>query len=111
MWPILYRWRDNNVLHSQLQTEKDIYERLEQTQRKDMLAQMLLRRIEMQIKSLEERIHGSKRKENSTRRHTSRLIQYVHETVRRLRDYKDRRINSIFQIPAKAILQAEACNQ
>ena len=99
------------MLHSQLQTEKDLYDRLEQTQRKDMLAQMLLRRINTEIKSIEDKIHGSERKKDAQCRHTKRLIQYVLEIVHRFRDNKDGRTDSLLQISLENVLQTQAGNQ
>lgn len=99
----------NTVLQSQLENERARYERLIKDERKDLLAQLVLKRMEREIVSLERLANGE---ENRHKSHQHRcaggFIRYVRQVMHRFRNYKERRHYPIFSIPASATLQTQA---
>jgi hypothetical protein len=98
-----------NMLHLQLETEIAIYNKLAQQNRKDAIARITLSKIEAKIKALQKVIHDQEARQiHSKHRDSHSIIYYVRQVMHRLRDYKNARDYSIFRVPTKAVLQAQA---
>lgn len=98
-----------DLLHLELETEIDFYNRLAQQNRRDAVAQITLNKIEAKIKALRKTINEKESRQiNSKRRDSHFIIYYVWQIMHRLRDYKNRGYHQIFRIPAKGILQTQA---
>jgi len=69
------------LLIDKLQNEKDLYAKRLSEGRKDLIATMLLRRIEQEIKRLEREIKDAKRKNEPTRERTSGFVCCIFQVV------------------------------
>lgn len=99
----------SSQLHSQLELEKIIFNNLLAEGRNDFIAHLVLTRVENNIKSLERQLDAKKvRKKSNEPKHSRGVIRYVRQALHRFRDYANRRYNSIFQVPASTVLQAQA---
>lgn len=97
------------MLHSQLENEISIYNKLINEGRKGIISHLLLSRQKKEIIILEDKIHEQTlRKESIKHKYPSRFIQYVWQIVYRFRNDKNRRNYSISAIPASATLQTQA---
>lgn len=97
------------MLHSQLENERAILQKMLRENRRDIVAQVVLRRIAKEIQSLQGRIDEKKdRKETSLHARACGFIYHVFQVVFRLRNYKDRWFRTIFNVYPQAILQTEA---
>lgn len=101
------------LLQLQLENEKAIYEKRKAENRNDPIALMLLKRIEIEINTLERLIDATQktRQKITEHRYPGRLIRYVREALHRFRYYKDRRHHSLPTLPARTTLQTQAGSQ
>jgi hypothetical protein len=101
------------LLYLQLQNEREIYEKRKAEGRTDLLASMLLKRIEKRIKTLERSIDAkTKTRQKITKLgYASRFARYVLKALYRSWNHKNRWHRSVFEISAKATLQAQAGTQ
>lgn len=79
----------HSLLQSQLENEREIYANLKKEGRKDYIAQMVLERIEKDIKRLEKKVNNVqenreiRRKESIKYRYTIKASQFFKEAFRR----------------------------
>ncbi len=96
----------NMLLQLQLDNELAIYATLTESARKDAIAQIVLNRLSLKINALQELIdEENNRKISAKHKHSYAIVCYVRQALHRLRNHKNGRNNSLFQIPAKDLLQ------
>lgn len=88
----------SDVLYIQLQQERDTRDKLISTGRTDVIATLLLQRIEFEIIKIEEQINGKGCKKRSNNRSTGGFMADVFKALYRPRDIKNRGDNTIFTV-------------
>lgn len=102
------------LLHSQLENEKKLFEKLASAGRKDLLAEMILKRVAREIVEIDKRIKDHEcatREKDSKRGFAHRFIQHVFEIVYRFGRHKDGGSRKILAIFTGAEVQAQGGRQ
>jgi predicted transposase YbfD/YdcC len=79
------------LIQSKLENHRDIYNRMKNEGRKDLIAQLVLERIDKEIKILERKVNNVeetrqiRRKESIKHRYTAKTSQFFKETFSRYR--------------------------
>lgn len=106
----LDRYIMRSLLYLQLENEKEILANRVKEGREDALALLVLARIQKEINTIQRLIDDEQeiRQKSNEPGLASRFVRYVREALYRLRDYENRRHYQVYEIPASAILQAQA---
>ena len=98
----------SSVLES-LKNQIALYERYRGEGRKDLIASIVLKKLEKEIKALKEQLHDQGRKRQATivPKSTGRIVGHVHKVVRGLTRYKDICYRAVLRVFKSNTLQAK----
>jgi len=97
-----------NLLHSQIENERAILNKLKEKNRKDLIAQMLIERVEREIKTLERKLHVSEGKKNVKHGYRRGIVQRFCEIMHRTRDIKNASNSPVYPISETTITTSKA---
>lgn len=96
-----------DMVYMQLVNERDTRARLLEHGVNNAMTQLLLERIEREIKLLEEQLHGKGSEKDLERRDTGGFVANVFKALYRLRGFKKRGDSPVFQVSQSSQQQVQ----